>query len=64
VRLTVHDVTGARLATLLDGTRARGSHRIQWKAQGREGAGLPTGIYFLRLVTDSEVATRKCVLVR
>jgi hypothetical protein len=44
VRLTVFDVLGREVATLVNDDRAAGIHRIAWNA-----AGLASGVYFYRL---------------
>jgi hypothetical protein len=50
-RLTVHDVLGRRVRTLVEELRPAGSSRVSW--DGRNDAGIPVagGIYFLRLDT-------------
>ncbi len=51
VRITVHDVAGRRLRTLVDGRLEAGAHRQVWDgidAGGRRAAG---GVYFVRIET-------------
>jgi hypothetical protein len=50
--------------TLLDGPLAEGSHRIAWSGHRDDGARANPGVYFVRLVTDGQVATRKILLIR
>jgi hypothetical protein len=45
-RLTVYDVSGRRVATLLDGEGSAGSHEVEF-----DGKGLPPGVYLYRLET-------------
>jgi len=59
VRLTVHDVTGAAVRTLVDGVMEAGAHEIPFDARH-----LPSGVYFYRLSTDGFNAVRKMTLVR
>jgi hypothetical protein len=49
VRLTVLDVTGRRVCSLVDGRQSAGSRTVSW--DGRDGSGrpVPAGILFLRL---------------
>ncbi len=47
VRLAVYDVQGREVASLVDGAQAAGRHAIPFHAEG-----LPSGLYFYRLVTD------------
>ncbi len=65
VRIDVFDVTGARVATLLDDTRAAGSYAdVRW--DGRDAAGSPvvSGVYFYKLVAGEFSQTRKMVLLK
>ncbi|MCB9514342.1 MAG: hypothetical protein H6694_08525, partial [Candidatus Latescibacteria bacterium] len=49
VRLSVHDVTGRRLAVLCDGPAAAGAHTLVWRGEDDAGRPLPAGVYLLRL---------------
>ncbi|SMO54921.1 Por secretion system C-terminal sorting domain-containing protein [Gracilimonas mengyeensis] len=60
VRLEVFDVTGRKVATLVDGQRlSAGSHRASFDASG-----LSSGVYFYRLETGGQTLTRKMLLVK
>lgn len=62
--LTVYDVRGRRVRTLVQGTLTPGPHEITW--DGRDGAGhaQPAGVYFYRLTTPEQSATRRLTLLR
>ncbi len=62
VRLTVHDLTGRSLATVVNGDQAAGDHSQRWKTMDRNGRPLPAGVYFARLAASGEVATRLFVV--
>jgi hypothetical protein len=62
VRLTVHDVTGRSIATLVDGNQAAGEHTRRWTPVNRSGRALPAGIYFARLAASGKVASRRFVV--
>ncbi|HLF15023.1 MAG TPA: T9SS type A sorting domain-containing protein, partial [Bacteroidota bacterium] len=47
VRLTVHDLLGRTVATIDEGFREPGVHSTAWTP-----IGLPTGIYYYRLVVS------------
>jgi hypothetical protein len=63
VRLTVHDVAGRRVATLLDESMAAGSRDVTWSAQSASGP-LSSGVYYLRLAVNDVVETKSVVLTR
>jgi len=62
VRLSVFDILGRRVKVLLDGKRPAGHHTIQWK--GGAGAGVASGVYFVRLRTESASHGRRVSVVR
>ncbi|MDZ7378001.1 MAG: family 10 glycosylhydrolase [candidate division KSB1 bacterium] len=59
VRLTVFDVTGREVTTLIDGPLAPGRYRAEF-----DGTGLPSGAYFCRLMSEGQAMTRKMALAR
>lgn len=64
VRVDVFDVSGRRIRNLFDDWVASGSHDIDWDGRSDSGDGLPAGIYFCRIRTDRELATRALLLLR
>lgn len=60
VRLEVFDVTGRKVAVLVNGERkAAGTHRVTFNAEN-----LASGVYFYRLETGGKTLTQKMVLVK
>ena len=59
VELSVFDITGGLVETLLNGKMTPGGHEYTWEPQG-----LSTGVYFLRLITANEIFTQKVTYVR
>jgi len=59
VRLGVYDVTGRKVAVLLDGELPAGTHSLIWSAKGAS-----SGVYLFRLQAGSYQAIRQVVLVR
>ncbi len=64
VRLTVVDVHGRVVATLVDGRVAPGSHRIAWAARNESGEQLAAGVYFLRLAHGQNLDGARFTVVR
>ncbi len=58
-RLTVYDVLGRYVDTLVEGTLPAGAHDIQWTPSG-----LASGIYIIRLQAAGESAARCVVLIK
>jgi|GEM_PF-1548578 len=59
VTLDIYDVTGRKVAELLDSPMTAGYHSVRF-----DGSGFSSGIYFYRLTTDNFVQTRQLVLVK
>ncbi len=60
VLLTVHDVAGRNVATVLHrGTFPAGRHTARWDGRDARGRSLAAGIYFVRLVCGAESVSRK-----
>ncbi|RJP78109.1 MAG: T9SS C-terminal target domain-containing protein [Candidatus Zixiibacteriota bacterium] len=59
VKLTVFDLSGRAVATLVDGWRTAGSHQVTF-----DGAGLASGLYLYRLQAGDFTAAGKMVLMK
>lgn len=57
--LTVHNVLGQEVATLLAGDLAAGVHDVRWDATG-----LPSGVYLYRLEADGYTASKRMILLK
>ena len=64
IRLSVHNVTGRRVALVVDRWFEEGTHEITWEAIGGGSVPLPSGIYLLRLESPYGIQTRKLVLLK
>lgn len=59
VRITVFDVAGRPVATLLDAQQNAGRHQVAFDA-----AGLPSGVYMIRMEAGGQVLVRKLTLLK
>ncbi|WP_020401750.1 T9SS type A sorting domain-containing protein [Gracilimonas tropica] len=60
VHLEVFDVTGRKVAVLVDGKqKSAGQHRVNF-----DGSGLSSGVYFYRLEAGGQTLTQKMLLVK
>jgi hypothetical protein len=57
--LTIYDVLGNKVATLVDEYKPAGSYEVEWSATG-----LPSGIYFYRLQAGDFIEMKKMILLR
>jgi hypothetical protein len=64
VELSVYNVTGAKIATLIDSDLGAGSHRLIFDANDVDGRAVSTGVYFYRLNVGDKTITRKMVLIK
>ena len=58
-RLTVYNLLGMRVATLVDGVRDRGPHFVQF-----DGSGVASGLYIVVLRSDGQVQSHTMKLVK
>ncbi len=64
IEITVHDVQGRLVRTLVDAVHEAGSRAIAWDGRDDSGRDAGSGIYFLRLATAGSSSIQKAVLVR
>ena len=64
VRLEIFDVTGRKIATLVDRMEEKGHHDTLWAGTNSEGRRVCSGIYYYRLSAGKRTTTRKMVLLR
>jgi len=64
IELTVYDVKGRRVSTLVDRKMQAGRHAVSWNGTNDSGNSVASGIYFYRLKMRDKVLTRKMVLLR
>jgi hypothetical protein len=64
VDLSIFDVRGRRVRTLLHGVREAGRHAVAWDGRADAGTPGPPGVYFYRLTTDRASLSRKLILIR
>jgi photosystem II stability/assembly factor-like uncharacterized protein len=59
VMLKVYDLLGREVATLMNEKKEQGEHSLSWGAEG-----VPSGVYFYRLVAGDFIETKKMVVAR
>ena len=59
VELTVYNVLGQKVATLVDQRTPAGTYRVTWDASN-----MSSGLYFYRMKTDNLTVTRKMMMIK
>jgi len=64
VTLTLHDLLGRVVHTLVSGPQSAGRYLVRWDGKDEQGRSVASGIYLYRLHAGSFVQTRRLVLLR
>ncbi len=65
VSLRIYDVSGHLVQTLVSAqVQSEGSHEIMWRGLNDQGRVQPSGVYFYKLDTAGQTATKRMTLVR
>ncbi len=63
VELSVYDLMGRHVRTLVRGMQRAGTHTVRWDGRDRRGRRLAGGIYFYRLRFGDRMLTRRMILL-
>ena len=64
VELSVYDVSGRLVATLISGSLPAGAHVVTWDGTDAAGRSVSSGVYFARLCAGSKAAELKMTLLK
>ena len=64
VRLTIYDMTGRLVRTLVAGHIEAGEHAVVWDGRDEEDRRLAQGIYFCRIQSGNQTEEHKVILMR
>jgi hypothetical protein len=64
ITLTIYDVLGRHVNTLVDDVQTAGEHSVMWHGMDRHGQDVGSGVYFYRLSVGGESEVRKMVVVK
>jgi len=59
VRVTIYNISGQRVCTLVDENEGAGYHQVSW-----DGKGMASGIYFYRIEAGQFTQTRKMIMLK
>jgi hypothetical protein len=64
VVVTIHDLQGRLVRTLVDGTQTAGEHQVRWDGRGDDGRSVPSGPYLGRVSGGGQVRSVKLALLK
>jgi hypothetical protein len=64
VKLSVFDVRGHHIKTLLDQSMASGDHSVVWDGRDQRGMAVPSGVYFYKLEAGTLTKSKKMILLQ
>ncbi len=64
VSLTIYNVLGQEIRTLIDDYQAAGEYSVEWSGHDASGKAVASGIYFYRLQVANNWLTRKMMLLK
>jgi len=64
VSITIYDLLGNQINTLVDRFQSPGSYRIEWNGFNNRGQNVSAGVYFIRLQSGNNTAVQKCLVTR
>lgn len=64
VVITIYNVVGQRVTTLIDGVKPAGSYRVNWDGRDQHGQTVASGVYLYELQAGEDVDTRKMLLLK
>ncbi|MFC1572923.1 DM13 domain-containing protein [Candidatus Eisenbacteria bacterium] len=64
VVLSVHDLSGRRVASLAEGTLTAGDHQVVWNGRDGNSRRVSPGVYFIRSAVAGDVVMRRVAVLR
>lgn len=64
VLLTVYDILGRKVRTLLNETKVSGTYSIKWNGTTDSGKAVGSGVYIYELTTPQFTSTRKMIIIK
>ena len=62
IELTITDIIGRKVTTLISGYQRSGNHNILWTGRDTNGNQVPSGVYFYNLKSGPKTITKKMTL--
>ncbi|NIO29581.1 MAG: T9SS type A sorting domain-containing protein [Candidatus Latescibacteria bacterium] len=62
--IAVYDVSGRRVARIVNESYPAGAHRVTWEGRDNAGKRLPSGVYFVKLQVGDYKSVRKVLIAK
>ena len=64
VKITIHDIKGRKIKTLVNETKNAGRNSIIWKGKDDSGKVVSSGVYFYKVKTKNQTINKKMLLLK
>ena len=64
VVLSIYDITGRLVSTLVDKNMSDGYHQVTWDSKDMTGSSVSAGLYIYSLQAEGVALTRKMILMK
>ncbi|MDI6802595.1 MAG: FlgD immunoglobulin-like domain containing protein [Bacteroidota bacterium] len=64
VEMVVYNILGQKVRTLVNEIRPAGYHTIEWNGKNEQGNNIPSGVYFIRMVSGSFTQVNKMLMLK
>jgi DNA-binding transcriptional regulator YhcF (GntR family) len=64
VKLTIYNVQGQKVTTLVDGYQSAGTRNVVWDGRDESGEGVASGVYLYRIEAGPHAVTNRMVLLK
>ena len=64
VKLTIYNIMGQQVITLVNEPQAAGSYKVVWDGRNQRGQVVPSGLYFYRLEAGDFKAQKRMLLLK
>jgi flagellar hook assembly protein FlgD len=64
VSITLYDLKGRVVKILDQRDKTSGANHVTWNGTDKDGAVLPSGIYFVKIVSGNEAVTKRIMMTK
>ena len=64
VKITIYNLIGQKIRTLVDHVSSAGSYKVVWDGRGDDGLNVASGVYFYKMQTTDFVKVNKMLLMK